>query len=130
MWWRLPLDYKLSLHATFAVPVLQQQQPSCYAVQLAIRRHASQLRTSVAYHVQQAPRSTLRPTDAHAALERQWVQLSATQKAISLGFLVDDPFFPLGISEQLPPFIGYRSVFCDYLAAVAAAAAAKNMTRN
>lgn len=128
LWWRLPLDYKMSLHATFAAAAAG---PSCYAVQVAIRQHGSQLRTSIAYHFHHAPRSTLRPADAYAVLDQQWSQLNAVQKAVLMGFLVDDPLLVAAECGSLPHFSAYRCIFCDYLHLLtAAAAAAKNMARN
>lgn len=96
---------------------------------MAIRRHASQLRTSVEYHIQQAPRMTLPAQDAFALMSQQWLQLGEC-KQVALGFLLNTNT-SIWTLDHFPRVNSYPPLFCDYLyCAAAAAAAAKNMARN
>lgn len=124
MWWRFPLEYRLSLHAVFAAPLcLRNGSPSCYAVQLAIKRNASQLRTSIAFHVRQAPRMLFQAMDAYAMLNYQWNQLQNQERELVMGLLLDHP----DTVTELPRLTSYNSLFCDYLYCLVAD---KNMARN
>lgn len=124
MWWRFPMDYKLSLHAAFAAPLgVPNGTPSCYSVQLAIRQHASQLRTSIAHHIQHAPRMTMQREAAYFILDQQWKQISAANREILAGFIGCNI-----VGNQPPLCTNYESIFCDYLYCLTTAA--KNMARN
>jgi hypothetical protein len=129
LWWRLPVHYKQSLHFTFAVPLDESRSPSYYLVQMAIKRHASQLRTSIEYHIQQAPRMTMSAQDAFLFMSQQWLQLGQDGecKQIVLGFLLNTSS-SIWWLDHFPRVNSYSPLFCDYL--YCAAAAAKNMARN
>lgn len=119
MWWRFPLDYKRSLHATFSAPLGTGGAPSCYLVQLSIKQHACKLRSSVAYHVRQAPRMTLPAADAYSILYYMWntLQIDEDVRQVMLGLLVDTerPWWWHWNPTHLPQIPAYHSIFCDYL---------------
>lgn len=119
------MDYKLTLHSTFAAPLgAPNGTPSCYSVQLAIRQHASQLRTSIAHHIQYAPQIAMQKEAAYFILDQQWKQISVANREILAGFMGRSNKV---IGNQLPLCANYESIFCDYLYCLIAA---KNMARN
>lgn len=121
LWWRLPIDYKRTLHGIFSAPLQNNGSPSCYGVQVAIKRNAARLFNCVTFHLQQAPRMVYSQEQAFSILWRQWKQNHFHEyREMLLGFAYNK-IGDIAVSssssnlEELPRLTHFNSTFCDYL---------------